>query len=222
VLGNNAKRFLGVALALIAVVVAGALVEMRSNTSSASKVRTELTQPGKQLRGESRPAALSSAVTSRVAAEPSGHLPRTGARQASVSLPANGSRDEAVSKRRLGSQRLVNGVAAAKAIDWDTVHILSPIPRLMPAREAEDAVDAGFAPEWFERSLKGTNAISWLNRRVRTTVGPKVSSLRFAPSSKQRPLLAGSSYHGFSAMEKGVFVTWRMREAIYSVLRILF
>ena len=47
----------------------------------------------------------------------------------------------------------VDGVEAAKSIDWDSVERMSPIPRLMPTRPAADAVDAGFAPEWFEHSI---------------------------------------------------------------------
>jgi hypothetical protein len=57
-------------------------------------------------------------------------------------------------------KRFVNGVEAVKAIDWNSVRSFSPIPRLMPTGSATDAVDAGFAPEWFERSIDGWGADS--------------------------------------------------------------
>jgi hypothetical protein len=87
-----------------------------------------------------------------VAAEPAGDLQSSGARQAVADLPANGSTVERIS-RVSRSQRFVDGVTAVKAIDWDAVQRFGPIPRLMLAREATNAVDAGFAQEWFEHSI---------------------------------------------------------------------
>lgn len=51
------------------------------------------------------------------------------------------------------TRRPVDGVAAAKAIDWDKVKDFAPIPRSLPTRQAVDAVDAGFVPEWFDHSI---------------------------------------------------------------------
>lgn len=51
------------------------------------------------------------------------------------------------------TRQSADGVAAARAIDWDKIKTFAPIPRSLPSREAADAVDAGFVPEWFEHSI---------------------------------------------------------------------
>ena len=45
------------------------------------------------------------------------------------------------------------GVQAVATIDWNKVGPGSPIPHLMPAVDADTAIEAGFAPQWLERAL---------------------------------------------------------------------
>lgn len=59
-------------------------------------------------------------------------------------------------------RRFTDGVAAVQSIDWSTVRIASPMPQVLPTQRAADAIDAGFAPEWFERSIGRGQAESLL------------------------------------------------------------
>jgi len=67
-----------------------------------------------------------------------------------------------------------DGVEAASVIDWSKVRTNQPIPPGMPSRRASLAIDAGFAMEWFERSL-GSGLID------SDTVGARYSSTQFLP-----------------------------------------
>jgi hypothetical protein len=42
---------------------------------------------------------------------------------------------------------------ATGPIDWRTVEHGSPIPHQMPVADADKAIDAGFSPQWVERSI---------------------------------------------------------------------
>jgi hypothetical protein len=72
------------------------------------------------------------------------------------------------------TQRHVDGVAAAKAIDWDKVGDFAPIPRSLPTGQAADAVDAGFVPEWFEHSIG-----RWTTRGA--PIDGKVNAIEITP-----------------------------------------
>lgn len=134
------KKALRIVTALIAAVAAGALIERNSHSLSAGSAGSRLLLPQTQSlqRGSHYP--LSSAVSAHVAAE--------------ATPAASASSEGAVdTPSETAAKRFVDGVAAVQAIDWEKVGSFSPIPRLMPARRAADAVDAGFAPEWIERSI---------------------------------------------------------------------
>jgi hypothetical protein len=49
---------------------------------------------------------------------------------------------------------------AAHTIDWAAVGPGSPIPASMPTASSDDPLEAGFAPEWARRALKGQEALA--------------------------------------------------------------
>jgi hypothetical protein len=48
----------------------------------------------------------------------------------------------------------LTGAEAERSIAWSTVRKGDAIPALMPRSRSADALDAGFAPEWVERSVR--------------------------------------------------------------------
>src|SRR5207253_2298600 len=51
-----------------------------------------------------------------------------------------------------------SAVEVVRSIDWNAVKELFPIPTSMPTLSSDDPLEAGFAPEWAERALKGMGA----------------------------------------------------------------
>ena len=48
----------------------------------------------------------------------------------------------------------LTGAEAERSIAWSTVRKGDPIPTLMPTSTSANSLDAGFAPEWVERSVR--------------------------------------------------------------------
>ncbi len=121
--------------------------EARSAAPTEGRLSSKVLTPS---RSRSRPA---SEVAQRGKSDAQKQTPSILTRPRLVAAPTAG-----VPASSARSHHFVDGVEAARAIDWNTVGSLAPIPRLMPTGSAADAVDAGFAPEWFERSIAGWGA----------------------------------------------------------------
>jgi hypothetical protein len=48
---------------------------------------------------------------------------------------------------------VLGGREIADSIDWNSIPFHGAIPRSMPARESDDPLDAGFAPQWIQRAF---------------------------------------------------------------------
>ncbi len=153
---STAPRTIPVVAALGVVLLGAALwIERGTQPFSGARAWVASFLPSKPLSSHTAPHPISAPSMPALAA--SSH-------SSPVPLPMTrlASQESATGTRILGNepQRLVDGVEAVKAIDWSRVHSLSPIPRGLPTGEAMDAVDAGFVPEWFERSMEGAGANS--------------------------------------------------------------
>jgi hypothetical protein len=49
------------------------------------------------------------------------------------------------------AQTSLSGAEAVREVDWSAISVGSPIPDLMPIGDADDPLEAGFAPQWLER-----------------------------------------------------------------------
>ena len=83
------------------------------------------------------------------------------------------------------NQKGQDGVEVAKSIDWSRVHDFAPIPRAMPTGEALDAIDAGFSPEWFERSIGEWRAVSVARDGPVTNAAVLPMAMRIMSESKR-------------------------------------
>ncbi len=129
----------------------GMISRMLGQNSHKSSPQKAWFEPEKETGGSLRARAPNESQSQSMSEAPPTAHDSEAAKSAAIPLASRPSRsDTAVS---VGPHRFTDGVEAAKAIDWNTVGLLSPIPRLMPTGSAVDAVDAGFAPEWFERSI---------------------------------------------------------------------
>jgi hypothetical protein len=163
-----------VSLALAAAVVV-AVIEWHGSQPRAAVDRTGQPPSGGESLPRHLPNPRPSKVPARSPTKPAEDAQKFEARQASTSSPPNGVAAGSETQRPVKNTQLpVDGVAAAKELDWDKVQDFAPIPRSLPARQAADAVDAGFVPEWFEHSIG-----RWTTRG--RAIDGKVNAIEIAP-----------------------------------------
>jgi Meckel syndrome type 1 protein len=152
----------------------------------APEAPADLSREGEGAAGSRQaPAALSGANLANSTAVPGNAEERSmRARSAAASPPP------AVAQLRSPGAADIAGSPVAKqaahTIDWAALGPGFPIPASMPTASSDDPREAGFAPEWARRALKGVEAVAAPPQRQRAGAGASAENMALAIMSRKR------------------------------------